>query len=308
MTKIPSGEANEGHGAIDLTEALGSFVVDETAPIFVVATEEDGSVTGDLINVEVNSNGRGLTTTEAITGQKTVFVDYYIVRKGSTVSELQIDAGNFAGYYYVEASTLFRRQSDGVDMPAEITFPNVKIQSNFTFTMASSGDPSTFSFTMDAFPGTTYFEPTKKVLCVIQIIEDAEGAEASYKSVMKHEDTEEIETAFDDSTAQKLSVTVTTAPQLTSNEVALSGEPATATVTLKEGTPVCVPDVLKCELTAGATASAATPSGEHEVAVATFSVDATKLAAYNTAQGRNYTAADVIVPAAVELKWTAIAG
>ena len=41
------------------------------------------------------------------------------------------------GYYYVEASTLFRRQSDGVDMPAEITLPNVKIQSNFTFSMAS---------------------------------------------------------------------------------------------------------------------------------------------------------------------------
>lgn len=69
-------------------------------------------------------------------------IDCYVVKKGSEVSELQIDAENFAGYFYVEADTLFRRQSDGVDLPATITFPNVKIQSNFTFSMASTGDPS----------------------------------------------------------------------------------------------------------------------------------------------------------------------
>jgi hypothetical protein len=71
-------------------------------------------------------------------------------------------------------------------MPAEITFPNVKIQSNFTFTMASTGDPSTFSFTMDAFPGYTYFDSTKKVLCVIQIVEDSTSATEEIKSVMTH--------------------------------------------------------------------------------------------------------------------------
>ena len=50
--------------------------------------------------------------------------------------------------------------------------------------MASTGDPSTFTFTMDAFPGYTYFDNTKKVLCVIQVIDEtvADGADA--KSVM----------------------------------------------------------------------------------------------------------------------------
>jgi hypothetical protein len=57
-------------------------------------------------------------------------------------------------------------------MPAEFIIPNCKIQSNFTFTMASSGDPSTFTFTMDAFPDYTRFDKTKKVLAAIQIIED----------------------------------------------------------------------------------------------------------------------------------------
>jgi hypothetical protein len=36
--------------------------------------------------------------------------------------------------------------------------------------MASSGDPSTFTFTMDAFPDYTRFDRTKKVIAAIQII------------------------------------------------------------------------------------------------------------------------------------------
>ena len=56
-------------------------------------------------------------------------------------------------------------------MPAEFIIPNCKIQSNFTFTMASSGDPSTFTFTLDAFPDYTRFDHSKKVLAAIQVIE-----------------------------------------------------------------------------------------------------------------------------------------
>ena len=100
---------------------------------------------------------------------QTVRIDYYIIKKAG-VQTINIDAENFAGYYYVEASTLFRREDTGKDMPAELILPNVKIQSNFTFTMASTGDPSTFTFTMDAFPGYTMFDKTKKVLCAIQMV------------------------------------------------------------------------------------------------------------------------------------------
>jgi hypothetical protein len=42
--------------------------------------------------------------------------------------------------------------------------------------MASSGDPSTFTFTMDAFPDYTKFDKTKKVLFAIQIIDETDGA------------------------------------------------------------------------------------------------------------------------------------
>ena len=98
-----------------------------------------------------------------------VFVDYY-VSKTSNLQQIEITADKFGGNFYLEASTLFR-DTNGVDMPAEFIIPNCKVQSNFTFTMASSGDPSTFTFTMDAFPDYTRFDKTKKVLAAIQILE-----------------------------------------------------------------------------------------------------------------------------------------
>ena len=101
---------------------------------------------------------------------KAAMVDYYTARK-SGATQIEITPDKFGGNFYLEASTLFR-DTNGVDMPAEFIIPNCKVQSNFTFTMASSGDPSTFTFTMDAFPDYTRWNPTKKVLSVIQVISD----------------------------------------------------------------------------------------------------------------------------------------
>ena len=179
-----------GEGTVDLTDALGNDKLAVDAPIFVMAIDSDGSLTGQLYTAKKPAAD---TTSIEVSGGKAgdeVMVDYYIQKSPDKVSEIQIDAEKFAGYYYVEADTLFRRQADGVDMPANITLPNVKIQSNFTFTMASTGDPSTFTFTMDAFPGYTYFDKSKKVLCVIQIIEDATAGTEEMASVMDNK-TEE---------------------------------------------------------------------------------------------------------------------
>ena len=99
-----------------------------------------------------------------------VLVDYYTPRK-SYAKQIEITPEQFGGNFYLEAETLFR-DTNGFDMPAEFIIPNCKIQSNFTFTMASSGDPSSFTFTMDAFPDYTRFDHSKKVLAAIQIIED----------------------------------------------------------------------------------------------------------------------------------------
>ena len=112
-----------------------------------------------------------------------VLIDFYVERT-SDAQQIEITADKFGGNYYLEASTLFR-DTNGVDMPAEFIIPNCKIQSNFTFTMASSGDPSTFTFTMDAFPDYTRFDHTKKVLAAIQIIKTA-GAKDLYRTKTVH--------------------------------------------------------------------------------------------------------------------------
>ena len=109
---------------------------------------------------------------------KTVKLDFYVLLS-SSVTEVTIAPEDFGGYFYVEAQTLFRREDSGKDMAAEIIIPKAKVQSGFTFSMAATGDPSKFSFTMDAFPGYTMFDKTKKVMCVMQII----GSDASTRTV-----------------------------------------------------------------------------------------------------------------------------
>lgn len=194
---------------IDLTDALESGeIICKTAPIYVMTLDSHGDITGQISNDwSVSEDGKKLTG-GATSG--VVMVDYYVIKKASTVSELQIDAEHFAGYYYVEADTLFRRQSDGKDLPANITFPNVKIQSNFTFSMAATGDPSTFTFTMDAFPGYTYFNRTNKVLCAIQIVDDAEGVKNEAKPLFPHKAGFDIEESVKDSIPSEHDESVTT--------------------------------------------------------------------------------------------------
>jgi hypothetical protein len=117
-----------------------------------------------------------------------VLIDFYVERVADA-QQIEITADKFGGNYYLEASTLFRDQN-GVDMPAEFIIPNCKIQSNFTFTMASSGDPSTFTFTMDAFPDYTRFDHSKKVLAAIQIIKTA-GAKDLHRTMTAHDEAHE---------------------------------------------------------------------------------------------------------------------
>lgn len=129
--------------------------------------------------------GQDVTLTATGYASKSVIFDFYIVMQ-SGVTEVEIKPQDFGGYFYIEAQTLFRREDTGLDMPAEIILPKVKVQSGFTFSMASSGDPSTFTFTMDALPGYTKFDSTKKVCCVLQMIGVDNDASTSSTSHEPH--------------------------------------------------------------------------------------------------------------------------
>lgn len=114
-----------------------------------------------------------------------ILVDYYTERTEG-VKVITITPDCFSGNFYLEASTLFR-DTNGVDMPAEFIIPNCKVQSNFTFSMASSGDPSTFTFTMDAFPDYTRFNHTQKVFAEIQMITDNSVGSDVHRHSTAHE-------------------------------------------------------------------------------------------------------------------------
>ena len=156
---------------VDLGELTGKEIAEEKAYAFIM---KDGQIV-ERLKPAVPSDGsvtftRNGKASGPLTGPQTVMVDFYVKVESGAV-EMTIEPDKFGGFYYLEASTLFRRQDNGQDMAAAFVIPKVKIQSNFTFSMASSGDPSTFTFTMDAFPDYTKFDPTKQVLFALQIIE-----------------------------------------------------------------------------------------------------------------------------------------
>ena len=153
----------------------------EGADIFVMVLDDNGEVDAEpCIPASIQQDATTTITCYSHEGNlpagSVVLVDYYVKHVAST-KQLTITAESFSGNFYIEASTLFRRQSDGNDMPAEFIIPNGKVQSNFTFTMAANGDPSVFTFTVDAFPDYTKFDPTEKVFAAIQIIDDEDEAE-----------------------------------------------------------------------------------------------------------------------------------
>ena len=183
VSSQPYNKAGEDYIYVMLLDEKGEISTEPYIPDpSTIAENDDGSYTFSLKKTWTDT-GRKADSGEQtrgndlskFTNDSIVLVDYYVERQGG-VSEVTITPDKFGGYFYLEASTLFRN-TDGVDMPAEFIIPSCKIQSNFTFTMASSGDPSTFTFTIDAFPDYTRFDKKKKVLAAIQIVTEAEDSE-----------------------------------------------------------------------------------------------------------------------------------
>ena len=141
---------------------------------YALELDDKGDVVGEPIAVTFEN---GTPKEDGIDAEKVYIVDYYTDRK-SDAYQIDIEPQCFGGNFYIEADTLFR-DTNGVDHAAQFVIPNGKIQSNFTLTMASSGDPSTFTFTVDAFPGYVNGDLTKKVLSTIQVI----GADEEVVSV-----------------------------------------------------------------------------------------------------------------------------
>lgn len=166
------------------TSSTNKYVFHKEADIFCMKLDSDGEIAsepcvpasvtvtgeGDEAVATIKCHADGENVTVDLPVGSVVLVDYYVAKKAGFQAEITAD--KFAGNFYIEGETLFRRESDGVDMPAEMVIPNGKVQSNFNLTFSNSGDPATFDFTVDCFPAYTKFNKTKKVLGLIQVIDE----------------------------------------------------------------------------------------------------------------------------------------
>jgi hypothetical protein len=213
-----NGEATISLDDLNQEMGLDAISYDICNTIDKFATELDGSGAGINWFDEVSIKGatdeyvnvtKDTPVTFVVNGAKniTVQLDFYVIMNNA-VTEVHIEPGSFGGYFYVEAQTLFRREDTGKDMAAELIIPKAKVQSAFTFTMAASGDPSTFDFVMDAFPGYTRFDSTTKKMCVIQIVGvDKPGEEES--NAHSHDEQDPFNTpAFEGNTETRFRTAV----------------------------------------------------------------------------------------------------
>lgn len=175
---------NGGRKAGEDTSATDKYVFHKEADIFCMKLDANGEIAGEpcvpakvtvagenteaVATILCHADGESVTVDLPI--GSVVLVDYYVAKKAGFQAEITAD--KFAGNFYIEGETLFRREADGVDMPAEMVIPNGKVQSNFNLTFSNSGDPAVFNFTVDCFPAYTKFNKTKKVLGLIQVIDE----------------------------------------------------------------------------------------------------------------------------------------
>ena len=175
---------NGGRKVGEDTSSTDKYIFHKEADIFCMKLDANGEIAGEpCVPAKVTVVGEnadavatilchadGEKMTEDLPVGSVVLVDYYVAKKAGFQAEITAD--KFAGNFYIEGETLFRREADGMDMPAEMVIPNGKVQSNFNLTFSNSGDPAVFDFTVDCFPAYTKFNKTKKVLGLIQVIDE----------------------------------------------------------------------------------------------------------------------------------------
>lgn len=185
---------NGGRKTGEDTSTTDKYVFHKEADIFCMKLDADGEIAGEpcvpagvtvtgineegttdlekygnaVATIKCHADGENVTVDLPV--GSVVLVDYYVAKKAGFQAEITAD--KFAGNFYIEGETLFRREADGVDMPAEMVIPNGKVQSNFNLTFSNTGDPAVFDFTIDCFPAYTKFNKTKKVLGLIQVIDE----------------------------------------------------------------------------------------------------------------------------------------
>ena len=183
VTETPMTSDKDHQIYVMKTDSYGNVI---SEPYIYTASGKQLSLATENLRGKDGSNGY---TAEELEEGTTVLVDYYTEK--TTGLQFNIKTESFGGNFYIEGSTLFRNQA-GKDDPAEFVIPNGKVQTNFTITMASTGDPSTFTFTVDAFPDylkASEGEKREKVYSSLQVFADSTDGEEVVRKATDAGDT-----------------------------------------------------------------------------------------------------------------------
>lgn len=76
---------------------------------------------------------------------------FYQYTSGSTAEMIEITTDTFPGFYRVVADTLFRDETDGTDKKVQFVIEKAKLMPETSIRMEAQGEPSVFSFQMEAY-------------------------------------------------------------------------------------------------------------------------------------------------------------
>ena len=140
---------NGGRKTGEDTSSTDKYIFHKEADIFCMKLDANGEIAGEpCVPAKVTVTGEnaeavatilchadGENVTVDLPVGSVVLVDYYVAKKAGFQAEITAD--KFAGNFYIEGETLFRREADGVDMTAEMVITNGKVQSIFILTFSN---------------------------------------------------------------------------------------------------------------------------------------------------------------------------
>lgn len=136
---------------VTLAATTGTVTLEETPSYddgFFVYESNDGVTIGTAVDTTV-ADVSGAVFTKASHEGQTVIIDYYYTSE-ATANSFVFNTTGYGDSYYLEAKTLWRRTSDAADIPATIIIPKAKLNTGIEIAMQADGDPSVFSFALEA--------------------------------------------------------------------------------------------------------------------------------------------------------------
>jgi hypothetical protein len=143
-TNVFKREVLTGVTTTGVTITLSETPVANTITVFPLTSD---AIAGEEEEITIASST--VTITGGVAGVQ--YVAYYQFQSEVTAEKISFKSTNFPKYCKIVGDTLIKNEATGANEPFQMVANKAKAQGNFTFTMASSGDPTTLEILFDLF-------------------------------------------------------------------------------------------------------------------------------------------------------------